>query len=30
MSATPATGYGNVHKREQENIIKEALKKSFN
>ncbi len=26
MSATPATGYGQVHKREQSNIIKEALK----
>lgn len=26
MSATPATGYGAVHKKEQANIIKEALK----
>ncbi|MAZ49600.1 MAG: 2-oxoglutarate dehydrogenase E1 component [Halobacteriovoraceae bacterium] len=27
MSATPATGYGYVHSREQENIITEAFKK---
>jgi 2-oxoglutarate dehydrogenase E1 component len=27
MSATPATGYGNVHKNEQANIIKESFKK---
>ena len=27
MSATPATGFGAVHKKEQENIIKEAFKK---
>ncbi len=27
MSATPATGYGHVHKKEQANIIKESFKK---
>ena len=27
MSSTPATGFSHVHKREQENIIKEAFKK---
>ena len=27
MSATPATGYGHVHAKEQTNIIKEAFKK---
>ncbi len=27
MSATPATGHSHVHKKEQENIIKEAFKK---